>query len=238
MSRQSASPVKTNLLSVDRGQRRRSILIVDDHPIFREGLTQSISREADLAVCGEAETAAEALDAVQRCKPDLVIVDLTLPGKSGLELIKDLRALSPQLPLLVVSMHEESLYASRILRAGARGYVMKQESPRILLQAIRHVLEGGIYVSERMSAQILETYSGQRARTTTSPIEQLSDREFEIFHLVGQGQNNQEIAKQLHLSLKTVAVHQANIRRKLNLTNSSDLIRFAVRWEAAQGPDA
>lgn len=223
------------LLNVGTGEPRRSILIVDDHPIFREGLTQSIGRELDLTVCGEAENAPQALDLVAKLKPDLVIVDITLPGKSGLELIKDLRALQPNLPLLVVSMHDESLYASRILRAGARGYVMKQEPPSILLHAIRHVLEGGIYVSERMSAQILESYSA-RAKNRTSPVEQLSDREFEIFHLIGQGRNNQEIAQQLHLSRKTVAVHQANIRRKLNLHASADLIRFAMRWEGAQGP--
>ena len=174
--------------------------------------------------------------AVERARPDLVIIDITLPGKSGLELIRDLRAIYPNLPLLAVSMHDESLYASRILRAGARGYVMKQESPQTLLQAIRRVLGGGIFVSARMSAQILETYSGQRPRAGfSSPIDQLSNREFEIFHLVGQGRNNHEIATQLHLSLKTVAVHEANIRRKLNLSTLSDLIRFAVRWEGVNG---
>jgi DNA-binding NarL/FixJ family response regulator len=222
-------------LEVGPAQPRRRILIVDDHPIFREGLTQSINRQPDLTVCGEAENAAQALESVAKLRPSLVIVDLTLPGKSGLELIKDLRALYADLAVLTVSMHEESLYASRILRAGARGYVMKQESPQTLLQAIRHVLNGGIYVSQRMSAQILEAFSGHNSRGVHSPVEQLSDREFEIFHLIGQGRQNEEIAAQLHLSLKTVAVHQANIRRKLNLRTSSDLIRFAVRWEAAQG---
>jgi DNA-binding NarL/FixJ family response regulator len=225
-------------LNVGSGPPRRRILIVDDHPIFREGLTQSLNREHDLSVCGEAENASQALECVRTLKPDLVIVDLTLPGKSGLELIKDVRALEPQLPLLVVSMHDESLYTSRILRAGARGYVMKQESPLTLLHAIRRVLEGGIYVSDRMSAHILESYSGQRPGAATSPIEELSDREFEIFHLIGQGRNNSEIAQQLHLSAKTVAVHQANIRRKLSLITSSDLIRFAVRWQGAQGCSA
>jgi DNA-binding NarL/FixJ family response regulator len=223
------------LLNVDTGRPRWNILIVDDHPIFREGLCQSINRQQDFTVCGEAENAAQALDCVQRLRPDLVIVDLTLPGKSGLELIRDLQALHPDLAVLVVSMHDESLYAARVLRAGARGYVMKQESPQILLQAIRQVLAGGIYVSEKMSAQILESYSGRRVQSSTSPIEQLSDREFEVFHLIGLGRNNQNIADQLHLSFKTVAVHQANIRRKLNLGSSSDLIRFAVRWESAQG---
>ena len=214
---------------------RRRILLVDDHPIFREGLSQSINRELDLIVCGEAEDAAAALELIGKAKPDLVIVDITLPGKTGLELIRDLRALHPHLALLVVSMHEELLYASRILRAGARGYVMKQETPQRLLYAIRQVLDGGIYVSERMSAQILESYSKPHVPGGDSPIETLTDREFEVFHLVGLGRKNREIAEQLHVSLKTVAVHQSNIRRKLTLVSSSDLIRFAVRWEAAQG---
>ncbi len=222
------------LLDVEAGPERRKILIVDDHPIFREGLTQSIGRERDLAVCGEAEDATGAMEAVQRLKPDLVIVDITLPGKSGLELIRDLQAAHPGLAILAVSMHEESLYASRTLRAGARGYVMKHEPPGRLLQAIRRVLDGGIHVSEKMSEQILETFSGKRTQASNSPIEQLSDREFEVFHLIGQGRSNQEIAQQLHLSLKTIVVHQANIRRKLRLRTSSDLIRFAVRWEASQ----
>lgn len=217
---------------------RRRILIVDDHPIFREGLTQSINREPHLTVCGEAEDAPQATELVGKLKPDLVIVDITLPGKSGLELIKDLRSLFPALAILAVSMHDESLYAARILRAGARGYVMKQESPLTLLRAIHQVLEGGIYVSERMSAQILESYSKPSGAAYSSPIEQLTDREFEVFHLVGQGRTNQEIASQLHLSLKTIAVHQANIRRKLHLASSPDLIRFALRWEAAHGPAA
>ncbi len=172
--------------------------------------------------------------AVERRQPSLVIVDIALPGKSGLELVKDLRALYPKLPVLVVSMHDESLYAGRILRAGARGYVMKQESPQTLLRAVRQVLAGGIYVSPKMSAQILEIFSGRPTAGRASPIEGLSDREFEVFHLIGRGRKNQEISEQLHLTLKTVGVHQANIRRKLNLRNSSDLIRFAIRWEEAQ----
>ena len=223
------------LLEVGPARPRRRILIVDDHPIFREGLSQSINREPDLTVCGEAENAAQALDEVAKLKPNLVIVDLTLPGKSGLELIKDLHSIHPGLFVLTVSMHDEFLYAARLLRAGARGYVMKHETPQTLLRAIRQVLNGGIYVSERMSAQILEAFSGRNSRGTDSPVDQLSDREFEVFHLIGRGRNNDEIAGQLHLSLKTVAVHQANIRRKLSLASSSDLIRFAVRWEAAQG---
>jgi DNA-binding NarL/FixJ family response regulator len=224
-----------SMLNLEQESSRRKILIVDDHPIFREGLAQSINREQSLAVCGEAENAAQALDAAARLNPDLVIVDITLPGKSGLELIKELRGHWPHLPVLAVSMHDEALYAGRILRAGARGYVMKQETPQVLLRAIHHVLSGGIYVSERMSAQILESFTGRRGPVSASPIERLSEREFEIFHLIGLGHKNREIAEQLHLSLKTVSVHQANIKRKLNLRTSGDLIRFAVRWESAPG---
>jgi DNA-binding NarL/FixJ family response regulator len=223
------------LLNVGAAHPRREILIVDDHPIFREGLTQSINREPDLVVSGEAENAPQAMEFIARRCPSLAIVDITLPGKSGLELIKDLRALYPHLQVLAVSMHDESLYAARILRAGARGYVMKQEAPPILLRAIHHVLTGGIYVSERMSAQILESFSGRSVEGHSSPIEQLSDREFEVFHLIGQGLKNQDIAAQLHVCLKTVAVHQTNIRKKLNLETTSDLIRFAIRWEGTQG---
>jgi DNA-binding NarL/FixJ family response regulator len=226
--------MNSKLLNVGSGQPRRTILIVDDHPIFREGLTQSINREPDLIVVREAENAADALRTVAESVPDLVIVDITLPGKSGLELIRDLHALYADLPVLAVSMHEESLYASRILRAGARGYVMKQESPGVLLQAIRQVLRGGIYVSPKMSNLILESYSGRCMSGSSSAIDQLTDREFEVFHLIGQGHDNAHIAADLHLSLKTVAVHQANIRRKLDLKTSSELIRYAVRWEAAQ----
>lgn len=222
------------ILNLDSIHTRKRILIVDDHPIFREGLSQSISRHPDLCVCGETEDAEQALRAIASLGPDLVILDITLPGKTGLELIKELRLLHPKLLVLAVSMHEESLYAARILRAGARGYVMKQETPATVLRAICHVLNGGIYVSERMSAQILESFSGKHPRVNAAPLEQLSDREFEVFHLIGKGQQNQEIADQLQLSLKTVAVHQANIRRKLLLRTSADLIRFAVRWEAAQ----
>jgi DNA-binding NarL/FixJ family response regulator len=225
--------MSASALNFDGKPARRKVLIVDDHPIFREGLAQSINREQDLVVCGEAEDARQAMQHVDKLEPDLVMIDITLPGKSGLELIKDLRAAHPELPLLAVSMHDEFLYASRILRAGARGYVMKQETPQTLLQAIRLVLEGGIFVSDRMSARILENYSIQRPLGCSSPIEQLTDREFEIFHLIGLGRDNHAIAAQLHLSLKTVAVHQVNIRRKLNLTSTPDLIRFALRWEGA-----
>ena len=215
---------------------KKRILVVDDHPMMREGFAQLITRERDLAMCGEADTAHDALEKVGQLKPDLVIVDITLPGRSGLELIKDIQAMHPGTLVLVVSMHEESLYAERVLRAGGRGYVMKQEGGKKLLEAIRQVLAGQIYVSSSMSARILEIFSGKRPETGTSRIEGLTDREFEIYRLIGQGLSTRDIAKQLHLSAKTVEVHRLNIKTKLKLTTASELIHHAVRWMQSQAP--
>ena len=218
----------------DRTTSRR-ILIVDDHPMMREGLAQLIEHEADLCAAGQANDAAQALTTIDKDKPDLVILDISMPDKSGLELIKDIQALHPQLPVLVLSMHDESLYAERVLRAGGRGYIMKQEGGKKLMEAIRQVLNGKIYVSERMSAKILELFSGHRPEHH-SPIEQLTDREFEVFQLIGQGQGTRQIAERLHLSIKTVEVHRGNIKKKLELKTGTDLVRFAVRWAEAQAP--
>jgi DNA-binding NarL/FixJ family response regulator len=208
----------------------KRILIVDDHPMMRQGLTQLIGAEPDLAVCGEAEDAGGALDAVGALKPDLVLADISLPGKNGLELIKDFQALQPNLPVLVISMHDETLYAERVLRAGGRGYIMKQEGGKKLMAAIRQVLEGKIYVSEKMFANILEMFSGRRTGGESSPIEKLTDREFEVFQLVARGLGTKEIAGKLNLSVKTVDVHRANIKGKLKLQSASELIHYAVRW--------
>jgi DNA-binding NarL/FixJ family response regulator len=219
-------------------QKPKRIFIVDDHPMMRQGLGQLIGAESDLTICGEAENAERALDAINSSKPDLVLADISLPGKNGLELIKDFQALQPGLPVLVISMHDESLYAGRVLRAGGRGYIMKQEGGKKLMQAIRQVLEGKIYVSEKMSAEILETFSGRRAGTESSPVEKLTDREFEVFQFIGQGKGTRDIAQKLHLSVKTVEVHRANIKAKLKLQTVSELIRFAVRWSESQGAGA
>jgi DNA-binding NarL/FixJ family response regulator len=216
-------------------QKQKRILIVDDHPMMRQGLAQLIGAESDLAICGETENAERALDAINSLRPDLVLADISLPGKNGLELIKDFQAIQPDLPILVISMHDESLYAERVLRAGGRGYIMKQEGGKKLMQAIRQVLSGQIYVSEKMSAEILEMFSGRRAGTESSPVEKLTDREFEVFQLLGQGKGTREIAEKLHLSVKTVEVHRANIKAKLKLKSASELIRFAVRWSESQG---
>jgi DNA-binding NarL/FixJ family response regulator len=210
----------------------KHILIVDDHPMMREGLRTLISREHDLAICGEAETAGQALDAVANLKPDLVLADISLPGRSGVELIKDIRALQPAVLILVISMHDESLYAERVLRAGARGYIMKQESGPTMIQAIRQVLAGRIYLSGKMSARILENVAGKRANA--SPIERLSDREFEVFQLIGRGKSTVQIAEELHLSTKTVEAHRAQVKAKLDLRNMPELISFASRWVETQ----
>ena len=210
---------------------RKRILILDDHPMMREGLAQIIGNEADLSVCGEAENANEAIEKINALKPDLVLADITLPGKNGLELIKDVQTLTPGLAVLVISMHDESLYAERVLRAGGRGYIMKQEGGKKLMLAIRQVLNGQIYVSEKMSAKILEIFSGRRRGDAGgSPVAKLTDREFEVFQLIGQGKGTKEIAAQLHLSAKTVEVHRLNIKQKLNLQTAAELIRHAVRW--------
>ena len=215
-------------------KNKKRILIVDDHPMMRQGLVQLIGAESDLAICGEAENAERALDVIGTLKPDLVLADISLPGKSGLELIKDFQAVQPGLPVLVISMHDESLYAERVLRAGGRGYIMKQEGGKKLMQAIRQVLDGKIYVSEKISAEILEMFSGHRPAGESSPVEKLSDREFEIFQLIGQGKRAKEIADKLYLSVKTVEVHRANIKKKLTLGSASELMRFAVRWSESQ----
>ena len=211
-------------------RNRMRVLIVDDHPMTRAGLVHVINHEPDLTVCAQAENAADALDAVYAREPDLVLADITLPGKSGLELVKDIRAMRPGLPILVISMHDESLYAERVLRAGARGYITKHEGGKKLIQAIRQVLSGQIYVSEKMSAQILETFSGGQAGSVRSLIAQLSDREFEVFELLGEGLSARAIAGRLHLSTKTVDVHRANIKVKLAIKTTSELISYAARW--------
>jgi DNA-binding NarL/FixJ family response regulator len=213
---------------------RQQILIVDDHPMMRDGLAALITAQPDLAVCAQADDAGEAQQAVEAHRPDLVIMDISLPGKSGLEAIKDLQALQPGLAILVLSMHDEALYAERVLRAGARGYVMKQEGGKRIMDAIRAVLEGKVFVSEKMSARIMDAFTGRRAAEAGSTVENLSDREFEVFQLIGQGRSTKEIADQLHLSVKTVEVHRVNIKAKLKLATSPELVHFAVRWVESQ----
>jgi DNA-binding NarL/FixJ family response regulator len=208
------------------------ILIVDDHPMTRQGLVTLIEHQPDWAVCFEAQNAEQALEAIAKTRPDLVLADISLPGKSGLELIKDIRALRENLPVLVISMHDESLYAERALRAGARGYVPKHSGAAKIVEAIRAVLNGRIYVSEEMSAHFLEQLSGRSSPQMRSPVEQLSDREFEVFELIGQGLSAHDIAQRLFLSAKTVDAHRANIKEKLKIKTTAELIAYAARWNA------
>jgi DNA-binding NarL/FixJ family response regulator len=214
--------------------KKTRLLILDDHPMMRDGLAQLINNEPDLSVCGQAGTGAEGLEMVASLKPDLLLADISLPDKSGIEVIKDSLALHPEVPVLAISMHDETLYAERILRAGARGYIMKQEGGQKLMVAIRQVLSGKIYVSEKISSKILESLSGRADRTGHRPMENLSDREFEVLQLLGQGKGTSEIAKQLHLSGKTVEAHRANLKRKLDLRTGPELVRYAVRWVETQ----
>src|SRR6266496_3292327 len=220
--------------------QRKTILLVDDHPLMRRGQADLLNRETDLTVCGEAGTAREAMEAIAKLKPDLVLVDMTLPDKDGLELIKDIQALHPGLPVLAMSMQEESLYAPRVLRAGGRGYVMKGAgSDEHLLSAIRTVLSGQIAVSPQMSAIILESVAAPSGKVGGGPEARLTDRELEVLRLFGEGWSTDEIASRLHLSLKTVDVHRAHTKQKLGLKTTPEFTRFAIRWVASQsGPNA
>ena len=209
---------------------KRKIFIVDDHPMLREGLRGIINREPDLLVCGEADSARKALALIEKSPPDLALMDITLPDKNGLELLKDLQSLQPKLPILALSMHDELLYAERMLRAGAKGYVNKHQPPEELVKAIRLVLAGRIYLSPTMSDSFLKRLTAGPS-ATRSPMEILTDREFEIFQLLGEGKSAKEIARQLRLSEKTVAVHNGNIRKKLKLKSTAQLIRLAVETE-------
>lgn len=213
---------------------RKTLLLVDDHPFMRAGLAQLINKQPDLAVVAEAGDPAEAMQELAKKKIDLVLSDITMPGRSGLEFIKDLQALYPELPVLVVSMHDEMLYAERVLRAGGRGYIMKGAGGENLLTAIRQILAGEVYISPKVSAKIVGDFSARKPRGSSSPIEKLSDREFEVFQLVGLGHSTRDIAERLKLSPKTVDVHRGKIKEKLELKDATELVRYAVRWVETQ----
>jgi DNA-binding NarL/FixJ family response regulator len=225
--------MKTSKSPAHTGRPRR-VLIVDDHPIVRQGLRSLVEQEVDLTVCGEAGSAAEALKVLTALKPDLLLVDISLKGPDGLELTKSVRALKPGLPILIVSMHDESLYAERVLRAGANGYIMKEEVAENVVGAARKVLAGDIYISDRMRQQILRGVAGQRTHPATSSIERLSDRELEVFRLIGQGHGTRQIAEDLHLSVKTIETYRAHIKEKMGLPNATSLVRQAVQWVEQQ----
>ncbi len=212
----------------------KRLLIVDDHPLFRKGLEELIHSDANFAVCGEADNAAEAMEVIRKLNPDMAIVDLSLPGANGIELIKNIRAEFPSLPVLVLSMHDESLYALRALRAGADGYVMKHEAMANVIQAIREVFNGRPYLSPAMAAQVITKFAHRQAEGETDAVERLSDRELEILELIGKGNEVRQIAKLLHLSPKTVETHRAHIKDKLDLKNSREVARFALQWLSAR----
>jgi DNA-binding NarL/FixJ family response regulator len=209
---------------------KRTVLIVDDHPIVRQGLAQLINQENDIEVCGQAEDAHEAIQTIRELDPDLVIVDISLRDTSGVDLIKDLRIQYPDLPILTLSMHDEAVYGERALRAGARGYIMKQEATEKVVTAIRRVLAGEIYVSDDMAAKMVSKLVGGVSRKTGSPIENLSDRELEVFRMIGEGFNTREMAEKLHLSVKTIETYRAHIKDKLALQDASELLRAAIQW--------
>jgi DNA-binding NarL/FixJ family response regulator len=214
---------------------QKKVYLVEDHPVFREGLVQILNTEDGLVVCGEAGTAEEALAAIPDLKPDIVLVDLTLPGKSGLELIKEIRGFDRGIKLLVVSMHDEALYADRVLRAGGDGYIMKQEDPEEIVNAIWDVLQGRIYVSEQVMESRSKALKKHPAQPTPHSTEQLSDAELEVLRLLGRGKSNAEIAAQLKLDVQTVASRCEAISLKLDLPSANQMIRFAVCWVEAGG---
>lgn len=210
------------------------VLVLDDHPMTRYGIARLIELEPDLICCGEAENTRRAMAAVKTTKPDVVLVDLTLPGGEGLEFIKDLRALHPGIAVLVVTMHDEELYAARALRAGARGYLMKSEGGEKLVEAIHQILRGNTYLSTKMSEKAADILAARHERVVDPGLSLLTDREFEVFRLLGQGLTTRELGQCLHLGTKTVETHRLHIREKLRIKTGAALIQYAVRWAGAQ----
>lgn len=210
--------------------KKARIFIVDDHTFMRHGLAKFLASQPELIVCGEASNALDALTMIGKLKPDIVLTDIVLPGKSGLELTKDLRAMYPEIIVLVISLHEESYYAERVLHAGARGYIIKRDGDTQLLSAIQRVLSGQIYVSESIAGKILQIFSRGRTEAADSPVQGMTDRELQVFELIGQARTTRDIAETLHISVKTAEAHRSNIKEKLNIRGGPELIRLAVRW--------
>src|SRR6476619_134270 len=241
MSQQSQPPKPMNIArSTNKNPKcdapdAKRIVIVDDHPLFRKGLQELIHSDNSFAVCGEAGSASEAMEVIRKLHPDLVIVDLSLPGANGIELIKNIRAEYPKLPILVLSMHDESLYALRAMRAGADGYVMKHEAMANVVQAVHEVFNGRPYLSPAMAAQVITKFAHRESEDETDAVERLSDRELEILELIGKGNEVRQIAKLLHLSPQTVEPHRAHIKDQLELKHSREVARFALQWLSARG---
>ena len=218
------------------GTQKKSVFIVDDHPLLRQGLALLINQEPDLTVGGEAEDAMAALRAIAVTNPDILIVDISLKGPDGLDLLKNLRASHPDLPVLILSMHDESIYAERALRARANGYIMKQEATEKVLVAIRRILSGDIYLSDRMANKLLHQYISGVAADLNSRLSALSDRELEVFRLIGEGRSTRQIAESLHLSMKTVETYQAHIKEKLSLRSGRELVQHAIQAKISDKP--
>lgn len=206
------------------------VFIVDDHPLVRQGLSQIIGTQEDLEVCGEAEDSKSAMSGIDETNPDVIIVDISLQGNNGLELIKNVKAIHENIPILVFSMHDEGIYAQRALRAGAKGYVMKKESSDKIVEAIHKILKGEIYVSANVADQVLHQIVNGPANSTASPVERLTDRELEVVQLIGRGLSTREIAESLTLSVKTIESHRAHVKEKLSLRNATELVQFSVQW--------
>jgi DNA-binding NarL/FixJ family response regulator len=212
------------------GKRKRRVLIVDDHPIVRQGLRRVMENEDDLVVCGEAESARDARTAIKELHPDVVIADISLKQGDGIELVRDVRAHHPTLPILVLSMHDETIYAERMLSAGANGYIMKQAASDQFLASVRRVLDGGIYVSEAVGTNMIQKFAAGGAYISANPIDRLSNRELQILHMIGKGMSTREPAQSLNLSIKTIESHRQRIKRKLNLATGTQLVQYAVNW--------
>lgn len=208
---------------------KKKIYIVDDHPLMRKGMAMTLDNSVEFTVCGQSESAEEALSEIPKLKPDACVVDISLPGMNGIELVKNLLAQLPELKILVVSRHDEELYAERAIRAGAKGYVMKLEAGDVLVTAVRQIMNGGIYLSDKIGSQlIMKIASGQSAGD--NPLEILSDRELEVFELTGKGESTKEIAQRLHVSVKTIDTYRARIKEKMHLNTANELMRRAVQW--------
>ncbi len=226
--------MSTSMRPAKRNARR--ILIVDDHPIVRQGLRRLMENEDDLTVCGEAETARDARIAIKDLNPDAVIVDISLKQGDGIELVRDVRAHHATLPLLVLSMHDEAIYAERMLSAGASGYIMKQAASEQFLVSLRRVMDGGIYVSEAVGSNMIQKFASGGSYVSANPIDRLSNRELQILHMIGKGMSTRETAKSLNLSIKTIESHRQRIKRKLNLHTGAQLVQYAVNWFAGREP--
>jgi DNA-binding NarL/FixJ family response regulator len=232
-SNHSLDQSKLRLSDPARAKGNRKILIVDDHPIVREGLTEMINHEAGLTVCGHAQSTQEAMPKIQELQPDLVLLDISLADGHGIELLKAIKIQYPKLTVLILSMHDENVFGIRALRAGAAGYLMKQAAPDQMLAAIRKALDGEIYVSEHLQKRMVQQFRGTRVPRTGSPLEDLSDRELEVFGMLGKGMTTRQIAEHLHLSIKTIESHRAKIKEKLSLKNSMELLQHAIQWSQA-----